>query len=152
MKKLNITKERFEKSRYFNKKYGKLEYVSESGKLFKTNKGQVLKFQDEDFEINESGVLVDYKGKGGDVVIPEGVTIIGEFSFEDANLTNVTIPKSVTSIEENAFAYNENLTNLVIPGNVTSIGNGAFHGCSSLTSVTIGNGVKSIGRCAWSWC
>lgn len=42
MKKLNITKERFEKSRYFTKKYGKLEYVSESGRLFKTDKGKIL--------------------------------------------------------------------------------------------------------------
>jgi hypothetical protein len=33
-KKLNVTKERFEKSRYFTRKYGKLEYVRESGKLF----------------------------------------------------------------------------------------------------------------------
>lgn len=46
MKKLNITKERFEKSRYFTKKYGKLEYVSESGKMFKTSKGKVLKFNE----------------------------------------------------------------------------------------------------------
>lgn len=44
MKKLNITKERFEKSRYFQRKYGKLEYVSESGNLYKTNKGRILKF------------------------------------------------------------------------------------------------------------
>lgn len=47
MKKLNITKERFEKSRYFQKKYGKLEYVSESGNLYKTDKGKVLKFSKE---------------------------------------------------------------------------------------------------------
>ena len=46
MKKLNITKERFEKSRYFQKKYGTLKYVSESGKLFKTNKGKTLKFKE----------------------------------------------------------------------------------------------------------
>lgn len=46
MKKLNITKERFEKSRYFQKKYGELEYVSESGRLFKTNKGKVLMFKE----------------------------------------------------------------------------------------------------------
>ena len=46
MKKLNITKERFEKSRYFTNKYGKLEYVSESGKVFKTNKGEVLMFKE----------------------------------------------------------------------------------------------------------
>ena len=44
MKKLNITKEQFNKSRYFKNKYGTLKYVSESGKYFKTNKGQVLKF------------------------------------------------------------------------------------------------------------
>ena len=44
MKKLNITKEQFEKSRYFKNKYGTLEYVSESGKAFKTSKGKVLMF------------------------------------------------------------------------------------------------------------
>lgn len=49
MKKLNITKERFEKSRYFQNKYGKLKYVSESGRLFKTNKGKVLKFNEGTF-------------------------------------------------------------------------------------------------------
>ena len=46
MKKLNITKEQFEKSRYFKNKYGKLEYVSESGRLFKTSKGKLLKFKE----------------------------------------------------------------------------------------------------------
>ena len=46
MKKLNITKEQFSESKYFQKKYGKLEFVSESGKLFKTNKGRVLKFKE----------------------------------------------------------------------------------------------------------
>ena len=51
MKKLNITKERFEKSNYFKNKYGKLEYVSESGKLFKTDKGRILMFK----EYHDSG-------------------------------------------------------------------------------------------------
>ena len=46
MKRLNITKEQFNRSNYFQKKYGKLEYVSESGKLFKTTKGRVLKFKE----------------------------------------------------------------------------------------------------------
>ena len=53
MKKLNITKEAFQKSRYFTRKYGRLEYVSESGNLFKTNKGKVLMFKescDEEFD------------------------------------------------------------------------------------------------------
>ena len=52
MKKLNITKERFEKSRYFTKKYGNLKYVSESGKMYKTDKGKVLKFVNEGLRRN----------------------------------------------------------------------------------------------------
>ena len=46
MKKLNITKEAFEKSNYFKNKYGTLEYVSESGKVFKTDKGKILMFKE----------------------------------------------------------------------------------------------------------
>lgn len=42
MKKLNITKKQYEESKYFNKKYGALKFVSESGKFFKTDKGVVL--------------------------------------------------------------------------------------------------------------
>ena len=75
MKKLNITKERFEKSRYFQKKYGKLEYVSESGRLFKTNKGKVLLFKEsqpespapdyDDEELDDSGHDASFYAKGG---------------------------------------------------------------------------------------
>ena len=70
MKKLNITKEQFNRSRYFQRKYGKLEYVSESGKLFKTSKGNVLKFNEnihrpdvEDLDVpvtEEEEVLAQY--------------------------------------------------------------------------------------------
>lgn len=47
MKKLNITKKQYEESKYFNKKYGVLKFVSESGKLFKTDKGVVLSLESE---------------------------------------------------------------------------------------------------------
>ena len=46
MKKLNITKKQFKESQYFTNKYGNLAYVSESGKLYKTDKGNVLKFKE----------------------------------------------------------------------------------------------------------
>lgn len=62
MKKLNITKEQFNRSRYFQRKYGKLEYVSESGKLFKTNKGKVLKFNE--------GLYQPHKREDPDLDIP----------------------------------------------------------------------------------
>ena len=56
MKKLNITKEQFNKSQYFQKKYGELKYVSESGRYFKTNKGKVLKFNESD-DFDDEGHL-----------------------------------------------------------------------------------------------
>jgi hypothetical protein len=55
MKKLNITKERFNKSRYFQKKYGALKFMSESGNLYKTEKGMVLKFLKEDTDVPDFG-------------------------------------------------------------------------------------------------
>ena len=66
MKKLNITKEAFEKSQYFKNKYGELEYVSESGNVFKTDKGKVLMFK-ESYDSDAAkekffGVLTDELG------------------------------------------------------------------------------------------
>lgn len=60
MKKLKVTKERFEKSRYFQKKYGKLKYVSESGNIYKTAKGNVIQFVNEAREyVDDSSIDLD---------------------------------------------------------------------------------------------
>ena len=68
------------------------------------------------------------------------------------NLTNVTIPGSITSIDSSAFSGCSNLTSITIPNSVTSIGEYVFHNCTNLTSVTIPDGVTSIGRYAFRDC
>ena len=105
-----------------------------------------------DFVI-ENGVLKEYQGQGGDVVIPEGVTNIGASAFSGcSSLASVVIPEGVTSIGDEAFYYCQSLTSVVIPESVTSIGASAFSGCSSLASIVIPKGVKSIGDSAFSGC
>ena len=85
--------------------------------------------------------------------IPESVTSIGNLAFAGCSgLTSVTIPKSVTSIGERAFYYCSNLTFVNIGNSVTSIGKNAFSGCSGLTSVIIPNSVSLIGNSAFSDC
>ena len=88
-----------------------------------------------------------------DLAIPNSVTSIGECAFYGcSSLTSVTIPNSVTSIENYAFCGCTGLTNVTIPNSVTSIENYAFWGCTGLTNVTIPNSVTSIGSGAFNAC
>jgi hypothetical protein len=72
--------------------------------------------------------------------------------MECYGLTSITIPNSVTSIEQQAFWNCSGLTSVTIGNSVTSIGVGAFWCCSGLESVTIGSGVTSIGSGAFTEC
>ena len=103
----------------------------------------------------------NYRSYNGVVVIPEEVTYmnrtrkvtsIGYSAFWSCGLTSVTIPNSVTSIGNSAFAECSGLTSITIPNSVTSIGGAAFEHCIGLTSVTIPNGVTSIGYSAFYQC
>lgn len=106
----------------------------------------------EDFVIEENE-LVEYVGDGGDVIIPEGVTRIGESAFECCDsLTSVSLADSVTSIGDYAFSECQNLDTVIINDNVPSISYYAFHLCTGLTSVTIGKNITNIKRSAFELC
>lgn len=77
-----------------------------------------------------NGVLEKYEGSEKEVVIPKGVTCIGE----------------------KAFYRNDTVENVIIPDSVESIEDHAFQGCKGIKSLEIPNGVKTIGRMAFSYC
>ena len=74
------------------------------------------------------------------------------FSDENTEITNLVIPDGVTSIGNYAFSDCKGLTSITIPNSVTSIRWRAFYGCSGLTSITIPNSETSIGSEAFAYC
>ena len=107
--------------------------------------------------IKRNGSEHDYEG---DVVIPPEVTYdgrtyrvtkIGFLAFYGANVTSVSIPNTVTDIEQEAFESSA-LESVLIPDNVTTIGDDAFALCDALSSLTIGKSVTSIGNHAFWYC
>lgn len=94
----------------------------------------------------------------GDIVIPSKlggypVTSIGEFAFYNCReLTSITIPDSVKTIESDAFMYCSSLTSITIPNSVISIGEEAFRDCESLTSIELPVGITSIEDFTFYYC
>ena len=84
------------------------------------------------------------------IIISDTVTTIGASAFNGcSSLNSVTIPDSVTTIDGSAFKDCDSMTSVLIPDSVTSIGKNAFNGCSKLASLTIPNAVTTIGENAF---
>ena len=70
------------------------------------------------------------------LVIPESVTSIGNYSFYGCSgLTEIVIPEGVKSIGNSAFSGCSGLTSASLPSTLTSIGNNVFYSCSNLNSI-----------------
>ena len=117
--------------------------------------------------------LLEYTGNNLDVVIPDGVKILGSYWYQGdwdelrsitmpdgvtkigahafsggfsgpwGFIHTVELPDSVTEIGTGAFSYSY-LESLIIPDEVTTIGNGAFSDCQYLTNITIPESVTKI--------
>ena len=57
------------------------------------------------------------------------------FIVNGEELTNLIIPEGVTSIGEQAFGFCDGLTSIILPLSLTSIGNSAFRDCKGLETL-----------------
>ena len=106
-------------------------------------------FTANDFIITD-GKLIDYQGDLRNVVIPKGVTEIGDAVFYgNSVMESVVIPTGVTRIGGSAFKNCRRLQKVSIPDTVTYIGDQAFFQCRSLHKVTLPLSAAHIGRHAF---
>ncbi len=71
----------------------------------------------------EDGVLVAYNGEGGEVIVPEGVTALGDNVFSGNHLiTKLVLPEGLTTIGYASIYFLKNLTEIVLPTTLETIG------------------------------
>ena len=81
----------------------------------------------------QTGLLKRYQGEDARVVLPREVTAIGEQAFAYCKtLTSITVPLGVKQIGEKAFLGCTALETLQLPDRLKTIGSAAFRGCRSL--------------------
>ena len=91
------------------------------------------------------GILLDYKGEGGNISLPDGTKQIAPGAFDsNESITGVTVPEGVTKIGEDAFNGCSNLEKVTLPEGLLTIEDRAFGGCA-LAAVQIPDSVTSIG-------
>ena len=87
------------------------------------------------------------------ITVSEGVMEIDDRAFEScSNLTNVSLPTTLTSLGAYAFCNCSSLSAINLPSGLTHIYEYTFYGCSSLGSITIPSTVTVIGTGAFSGC
>ena len=90
------------------------------------------------FDKNQISLLTYPTGKVGSYTVPNSVTNIGDYAFEDCYyLSNVTISAHVVTIGNSVFESCRILTNVFIPASVTSIGNYTFIYLPNVTAFTV---------------
>ncbi len=106
----------------------------------------------QDCEIDSSGVLTGYFGSAKNIILPNGITAIGQDAFfNNENINSVVIPEGVDKIEDGAFWMCTNLKSVVLPSTIQKIGDNAFNS-SGLTSIVIPDGCEEIGTDCFTNC
>jgi hypothetical protein len=93
------------------------------------------------------------------VTIPNTVSSIWDYAFQNCGITSITIPTNVQDIGDGAFCECYDLTTVTFSANsklttigVQRYGLGAFYHCDKLTSITIPASVKMLGCGTFEGC
>jgi hypothetical protein len=94
-------------------------------------------------------IITRYSGKETDIVIPaeiDGlpVLMIARDVFKGSSITSVIIPEGVTDIGNRAFQNSESLISVALPKSIERIGSSAFENCTSLVEVKVPSGTRII--------
>lgn len=91
-------------------------------------------------------------GFTGELIIPEGVTEIGNQAFSEGKISSVILPGTIKVIGEQAFWGQSRLTDIIIPEGLVSIKMMAFENCSNLKTIVFPSTLQVIQSKAFNAC
>jgi len=105
-----------------------------------------------DFVI-QNGVLKEYLGIEGKVVVPSGVKVIAETAFFGSEkIESVVLPDSVERIDANAFSRCGRMKTITLGKGVQEIQANAFGQCVQLESIFLHNKISVVGKNVFKGC
>ena len=107
----------------------------------------------DDYAIDDFNTVTKYLGNAKKIILPDGVTSIGEDAFLfNKTITSVVIPEGVETIEKGAFWGCEKLKEVTLPDTIRRIGDNAFYNDVALTRIVIPDGCEEIGEDCFTGC
>ncbi|RRR28325.1 hypothetical protein EHS14_05980 [Schaalia georgiae] len=110
----------------------------------------------DDFVIDADGVLTQYRGSGSTISVPDTVTAIADEALRGVNAERITIPATVRTIGNRAFADARRLTTVVFedtaarPSQLTELGGALVDNDYSLDEILLPSKVVKLGGGAFS--
>ena len=87
-------------------------------------------------------------GKITEITLPSTIKTIGEDAFAWSSLNKINIPEGVTSLGKSCFDHSS-LREIVLHEGLTTIPQKEFYSCKYLRTVTMSDNVTSIGEYAF---
>ena len=122
-----------------------------NSRYFNAGRANVVNMPVYKYSLDEDGnaTITGYSGSVSALAIPQTidghkVVAIGEGAFKGTCLVNVTIPDTVTVIEDSAFENCDNLKNVKISENLKKLGIMAFGNCDALTEIEIPKNITTV--------
>lgn len=103
------------------------------------------------FNKNKTEIITFPSVKSDNYSIPNSVTSISDYAFASTQIKNIVIPNSVRSVGRYAFASTP-ITNISLPESITSIRDYAFYWCMNLNNIQLPKSMNYIGKNVFGYC
>ena len=149
-KKKTVQEKTLEKKRVqADNKFKELAGASNSAKEAIENEPETDRSQ---FKIVKNEIR-KYIGDSDKVVIPSGITSIGDTAFKNKKgVVAIKVPDTVTSIGVSAFEKCQDLSYIDLPDSIKKINYYTFKGCNNLVSMSLPKGIETISNFAFDGC